>query len=140
MEKKVVICIGTDEAKYVRARLSLLLVENGKVGFRHYHSLAIEPGADLAALRAGADAVISDPINGIPFAPWPSIPDDEWEKVEKCCTVIHTPEVLIKATKEAKAELAKVQAARSALAEESEMLAQELAAVAAQRGTQVVDA
>lgn len=96
MEKKIVICIGTDESNHVRARLSLLLVDDGKTVSRQYHSLAIEPGADLSALRSGAETAISDPRNEIPLAPWPAIPDEEWEKVEKCCALIQTPAVVQK--------------------------------------------
>lgn len=131
--KKIVICIGTDEEKHVRARLSLLLMEGGKIGFRHYHSISIAPGDDLAAIRAGNEANIADPNSGIPLAPWPAISDDEWEKVEKCCAVVHTTDVLIKASDEQEAMIADIRELRATVAAEQEALEQEQAAVAALR-------
>jgi len=117
IEKRIEICIGTDRSKHVRARLSLLLVDDGNVIHEHYHSISIEPGADLAALRAGNEAHIAKPGGGVPGAPWPPIPDDEWAKVEKCCTVVHTPDVLFKASAEQDALVAEVQSKRAILAE-----------------------
>jgi len=135
--KQIVICIGTDEAKHVRARVSLLLMEGAEVINRQYHSISIGPGDDLAAIRAGNEAHIAKPGGGVPGAPWPAIPDDEWIKVEKCCAVVHTPDVLFKATKETKAKLAEVRAARAALANEMETLDQEHAALVAKRAALV---
>jgi len=117
IEKKIEICIGTDRSKHVRARLSLLLVDDGNVINEHYHSISIEPGADLAALRAGNEAHIAKPGGGVPGAPWPAIPDAEWEKVEKCCAVVHTPDVLTKASAEQDTLIAEVQSKRALLAE-----------------------
>lgn len=130
MEKKIVVCIGTDESKHVRARLSLLLVEGTEVVSRQYHSINIEPGADLAALRAGNEAHIAKPGGGVVGAPWPSIPDEEWEKVEKCCVVIHTPEVLFDATEEVNAQIEYLREQRAALAQEIAALTDESAALA----------
>jgi len=117
IEKKIEICIGTDRSKHVRARLSLLLVDGSNVINEHYHSISIEPGADLAALRAGNEAHIAKPDGGVPRAPWPEIPDAEWQKVEKCCVVVHTPDVLIKASAEQTALTAEIQGKRAALAQ-----------------------
>lgn len=133
MEKQIVVCIGTDEAKHVRARLSLMLVEGDEVIHRHYHSISIEPGADLAALRAGNEAHIAKPGGGVPGAPWPAIPDDEWEKVEKCCAVVHTPDVLIKASDEQEAMIADVRALRASVAAERVALEEEGAKLQAKR-------
>jgi hypothetical protein len=94
IEKKIEICIGTDRAKNVRARISLLLVDDGNVIHEHYHSIAIEPGADLASLRATNEKHIATPNGGIPGAPWPAIPDDEWYKVVAVVNILHTPKVV----------------------------------------------
>jgi hypothetical protein len=141
IEKIIEICIGTDRSKHIRARLSLLLVDGGNVIHEHYHSISIEPGADLAALRAGNEAHIAKPGGGVPGAPWPAIPDDEWAKVEKCCVVVHTPDVLFKATAEVEAQIADIQAKRAILAEaralaksESEALQADLGELARLRG------
>lgn len=133
MEKRIVICIGTDESKHVRARLSLLLMEGEDVGFRHYHSISIEPGADLVEVRAANEAHIAKPGGGVPMAPWPAIPDEEWEKVEKCCTVIHTPEILFAATTEVEAQLADIRQKRAALEKETKRAETEAQALAAQK-------
>jgi hypothetical protein len=122
IEKKIVVCIGTDEAKHVRARLSLLLIEDGNVISRRYHSIECVPGADLAALRADNEADIAAPNSLVPGAPWPSIPDDEWEKVEKCCAVVHTPDVMFRATAEVEAQIADILQKRALLAQETEAL------------------
>src|SRR5690348_13970422 len=94
IEKKIEICVGTDRAKFLRARLSLLIVENGRVLSEQYHSINIEPGADTDALRAANEAHLADPNGGIPGAPWPKIPDSEWADVEACIGIIHKPEVV----------------------------------------------
>ena len=119
IEKRIEICIGTDRAKHVRARLSLLLVDGANVINEQYHSISIEPGADLAALRAGNEAHIAKSDGGVPGAPWPAIPDDEWEKVVKCCTVVHTPDVLIKASAEQDALISEVRAKRAVVEAET---------------------
>ena len=126
IEKKVVICIGTDEAKHVRARLSLLLIDGNEVISRQYHSISIEPGANLAAIRAGNEAHIAKPNGGVPGAPWPAIPDNEWEKVEKCCTAVHDQAVLFKSTVEAKRQLADLKLKRAELTKETEALEAEV--------------
>jgi hypothetical protein len=137
IEKRIEICIGTDRSKHVRARLSLLLVDGANVINEHYHSISIEPGADLTALRSGNEAHIAKPDGGVPGAPWPAIPDSEWEKVEMCCAVVHTPDVLIKASAEQTALTAEIQGKLSVLAEaralaksESEALQTDLAELA----------
>ena len=129
IEKQIVICIGTDRAKNVRARLSLLLVDGGNIIHEHYHSISIEPGADLAALRASNEAHIAKPNGGVPGAPWPAIPDSEWEKVEKCCTVVHTPDVLFEATAEVQAQIAELRQKRAAISDEKAAFDGEIAAL-----------
>jgi len=129
--KQIVICIGTDEAKHVRARVSLLLMEGAEVINRQYHSISIGPGDDLAAIRAGNEAHIAKPGGGVPGAPWPAIPDDEWIKVEKCCAVVHTPDVLIKASAEQESMIADVRELRATVASEFAALKEEQAVVAA---------
>ena len=126
IEKKVLVCLGTDEAKHVRARLSLLLIDGDEIINRQYHSISIEPGADLVALRAGNEAHLAKPGGGVPGAPWPAIPDAEWEKVEKCCTVVHDAAVLFKATADAKRKLADLKVQRAELARETEALEAEI--------------
>lgn len=98
MEKKIVVSIGTDEQVGIRARLSLLVVEGEQVLSRQYHSIGIVPGADLVALRNANEQHLAQPfaISGIPGAPWPSIPEEEWNKVKAVIDVFHTPEVVMK--------------------------------------------
>lgn len=126
IEKKVVICLSTDEAKHVRARLSLLLIDGDEVLSRQYHSISLEPGADLAAIRVGNEAHLAKPGGGVPGAPWPAIPDSEWEKVEKCCAVVHTPDVLFKETAKQKALIAEARRNREVLAEEIQLMEAEV--------------
>ena len=59
-----------------------------------YHSVNIEPGSDLAAIRAVVEAHLANPDGGIPGAPWPAIPDDVWNTVEGACALVQTPEVV----------------------------------------------
>lgn len=94
IEKKIELCIGSDRQKLLRARLSLLVVENGRVLSEQYHSISIEPGADLAAIRAANEAHLANPDGGIPGAPWPKIPDAEWADVEQHIAILHKPEVV----------------------------------------------
>lgn len=95
MKKSIEICIGTDRAQGVRARLSLLVTDDdGAVISEQYHSAAISPGDDLTALRATLDKHLSTKGGGVPGAPWPAIPDSEWVKVEGVVNVFHTPAVV----------------------------------------------
>lgn len=94
IEKKIVVCIGTDRIGNVRARLSLMVVDGASVLSEHYHSINIAPGEDMAALRAVNEANIADADGGVPGAPWGAIPDAEWEKVEQVVSAIQTPEVV----------------------------------------------
>ena len=108
IEKKIELCIGTDRSKFLRARLSLLVVEDGRTLSEQYHSINIEPGGNLAAIRAANEAHLANPDGGIPGAPWPRIPDAEWAEVEQHIAIVHKPEVVsayrarIAAAKEAK--------------------------------------
>lgn len=95
MQKKIEVCIGTDRAGFVRARLSLIVLDdNGAEMLERYHSVNLEPGSDLAATRAAVEAHLANPDGGIPGAPWPAIPDDVWDTVEKTCALIQTPAII----------------------------------------------
>ena len=94
IEKKITICIGTDDSKHFRARLSLWYVENSVWDRRGYHSINIEPGADLAYIRSANELHLADPNGGVPGAPWPKIPDAEWAEVEQHIAIVHKPEVV----------------------------------------------
>lgn len=94
MEKKIIVCIGTDSQDGLRARLSLLIVDGGAVLSERYHSVAIAPGDDIQRIRSHVEAHLADANGGIPGAPWPAIPDAEWAKVAGCVGVLHTPEVV----------------------------------------------
>jgi hypothetical protein len=90
LEKKILICIGTDQAKNVRARLSLLVLEGEKVLSEQFHSVTLQPGHDLEAVRALVEEHIGREGGGVPLAPWPKIPDAEWRRVERVCQIFHT--------------------------------------------------
>ena len=105
IEKKIEICIGTDRTKHLRARLSLLVVEDGRILSEQYHSINIEPGANLAAIRAANEAHLANPNGGIPGAPWPKIPDAEWAEVEQHIAIVHKPEVVAAYRERTKAKL-----------------------------------
>lgn len=95
MKKTIECCIGTDRAGFVRARLSLILLnDTGAELLERYHSVNIEPGANLAATRAAVEAHLANPDGGIPGAPWPAIPDDVWNTVEGACALVQTPAVI----------------------------------------------
>lgn len=96
IEKKIECCIGTDRAGNVRARLSLLVVENDKVISEQYHSVSIEPGADKTAIKSAIDAHLTDQNSSIPGAPWPTIPDEAWTDVVAHCAIVQKPELVAK--------------------------------------------
>ena len=106
--KKIEVCVGTDRAKFLRVRLSLLVVEGDTVLSEQYHSINIEPGGNLAVIRAANEAHLANPDGGILGAPWPKIPDAEWAEVEQHIAIVHKPEVVtayrarIASTKEAR--------------------------------------
>jgi hypothetical protein len=91
MQKKIVVCIGTDRGGNVRARFSLLLMDGDDVMNEHYHSMSIAATDDLAAARRAVESHLAMPKekSGIPLAPWPAIPDAEWDKVVRVCEVFH---------------------------------------------------
>lgn len=95
IEKKIEVCIGTDRAKCVRVRLSLMIVDNGKVVSEHYHSMNIEPGANADLIRADVEEHIGSENSGIPFAPWPKIPDAEWQRAVAHIEVEHTTDAVL---------------------------------------------
>jgi hypothetical protein len=91
MEKKIVVCIGTDRAGDVRVRLSLLLMVSGRVVSEKFHSAMITSKDSLDDVRARIEAHLAMPeeASGIEFAPWPTIPEAEWAKVQVVCDVFH---------------------------------------------------
>ena len=97
IEKRIELCIGTDRQKFVRARLSLLVIDTDNPDVpmaEHYHSINVAPGDDLARIRAANEAHLADPKGGIPGAPWPKIPDDAWADFESHLAIVHTPAVV----------------------------------------------
>ncbi len=103
IERKIQICIGTDISRHVRARLSLLIIDGETVISEQYHSISIEPGADLARIRAVNEASLE---SGVPGGPWPKIPDEEWADLERHVAIVQKPEVVeayIKAQAQARA-------------------------------------
>ena len=96
IEKKIEICIGSDRTKILRVRLSLLIVEDGRVLSEQYHSIQIHPGADLAYIRTANEVHLADPNGAIPGAPWPKIPDKDWDDIKAHCNIIHKPDIIEK--------------------------------------------
>lgn len=88
MDKAIEACIGSARDKSVRVRLSLLLLDNGKVVFEHFHSINLMPGDDYSAARAVVEQHLAAPDSGIPWAPWPAIPDSEWSKIEAVLSIL----------------------------------------------------
>jgi hypothetical protein len=94
VEKRVEICVGTDRSKAFIARLSLLLIIDGQIANEYYHRIPIQPGDDLSVIRAANENNLLDPNSGIPFGPWPKIPDEEWQEVEQLVGIVHKPSVV----------------------------------------------
>lgn len=92
--KRIDVCVGTDRGRNVRIRLSLLVVDDatGEILAEKYHSVVAEPDADLAGIRESIEAHLALPGGGVPGAPWPKIPDVEWQEVVDVCAILHTPE------------------------------------------------
>lgn len=93
--KKIDICVGTDRGRNIKVRLSLMMVDEiGDVLSEQYHGGTLHPGDDPQALRDAWDAHLSMPKaqSGIPGAPWPAIPDAEWNEVLAIVKALHTPE------------------------------------------------
>lgn len=91
--KKIDICVGTDRARNIRVRLSLMIVddESGDVVSEQFHSGVLQPGDDPQVLRDTWEAHLAMK-GGIPGAPWPKIPDAEWAEVVAIVGVLHTDE------------------------------------------------
>jgi hypothetical protein len=117
IEKKITICVGTDRSKHFAVRLSLMLVDDGRILSEQYHRINIAPGADLAIIRALNEAHLADPKGSVPGSPWPSIPDDEWAEVEAMIGIVHKPEVVAAY----EAQLAAQQAEEQRLADEQRL-------------------
>ena len=96
--KKIDICVGTDRKRNVRVRLSLLFIDDasGAVIAEKYHSGVLCPGDNPQALRDAWEAHLANPDGGIPGAPWPKIPDAEWNEVLAIVCALHTPERIAK--------------------------------------------
>ena len=96
--KKIDICVDTDRQRNIRVCLSLMVVddESSDVLSEQYHSGVLQHGDDPAALRAAWDAHLSQK-GSIPGAPWPAIPDAEWNEVLAVVAALHTPERVAKA-------------------------------------------
>jgi len=91
MMKKIEVCIGTDRQGGVRARLSLIILDDdGTQIAERYHSFVLLPGDEPAAAREEVERHLADPAGGIPNAPWPKIPDAEWAKVIAVLPAFHT--------------------------------------------------
>lgn len=99
IEKRIAVCIGTDRAGNVRARLSLMLADGDNIISESYHSVSIAPGEDADQIRAAVENHIgmSAEESGVPGSPWPAIPDDEWAKIIGVMNVIQTPDVVLAA-------------------------------------------
>ena len=113
--KKIDICVGTDRERNIRVRLSLLFIDDasGTVIAEKYHSGTLQPGDNPQSLRDAWDAHLSNPDGGIPGAPWPKIPDAEWNEVLAIVNTLHTPErIAVRRERDRKnAELLAAQAA-----------------------------
>lgn len=94
--KKVDVCIGTDRARNIRVRLSLIYCDDGtgEVISEKFHSFNLSPIDDPVVVSAAVEAHLAQPqaVSGIPGAPWPKIPDAEWQEVLDCVKIMHTPE------------------------------------------------
>lgn len=93
MQKLIKSQVEVTPDKHIGVRLSLQIVNGEKVDFQHYHRFPIlPPGSDLANWRAAVETHIANADGGIPFAPWPAIPDSEWAEVEAVASLAWTPE------------------------------------------------
>lgn len=93
--KKIDICVSTDRERNLSVHLSLMYVDDdtGDVVSEHCHPGVLHPGDDPAVLRATWNAHLAQPksVSGIPGAPWPAIPDAEWNEVLAMIPILHTP-------------------------------------------------
>jgi hypothetical protein len=98
MAQKIEICIGTDRDGGVRVRLSLLMLDDQQLISEHYHSMMLMPGDDAAEARRMLEQhlAMSKAASGIPGAPWPRIPDEEWAKVLAVLPVFHTAAAVLR--------------------------------------------
>lgn len=94
IEKQLKICIGTDRVGFLRARLSLMLVDtdSGTVLTEHFHSVNIAPGDDLSVVRALVERDLA--AGWIKKQVWPAITDLQWADVEAHAAIVHKPEVI----------------------------------------------
>lgn len=97
--KQIKVCIGTDDKKNIRVRLSLIAGEGMPP---LYHSIALSPGDSVGNIRSLVEAHLAMPYEDskIPGAPWPKIPDEEWAEVEQIVSILHTPERIAKRVSE----------------------------------------
>lgn len=109
MEKQIGLQVEITRDKSINIRMSLMIVDAGKVQFEHYHRFAMQPGANLAETRKMIEDHLAMSDAGIPFAPWGPIPESEWQEVVQHSLITFTPERVV-------AHANKVAAARAVLA------------------------
>lgn len=116
--KTIDVCIGTDRARNVRVRLSLLVVNDvsGTVEAEHYHSVSLAPDDDVTATMMLIEQHLANPNGGIPGAPWPGIPPEVIAEITAYIGIAHTPERVAKRRAE-KAAAALIQAQEQAAAQ-----------------------
>lgn len=97
--KKIDVCVGMDRARNLMIRLSLLIVDDDNpeiVLAEQFLRWSASPGDNLTDIRSQLEIGIGNPDSGIPGAPWPKIPDEEWAEVEQIAAILHTPERVAK--------------------------------------------
>jgi hypothetical protein len=112
--KIIKVAIGTDAGLGFRARLSLIVQDDdGAVLSDRPHSINVNPTDDIDEVRAAVEQHLAQPFeqSGIPGAPWPAIPDDEWRKAVAMRAIWHPAEVIADCRARAAEEQARQQAA-----------------------------
>lgn len=96
MDKRIEVCIGTSRDNTVRVRLSLIVFDENSDLSENFHSMNLAPGDSLEDARTALESHLSQnfSVSGIPGAPWPPIPDEEWQKVTGVIPVFHTKSVV----------------------------------------------
>lgn len=82
MEKRIVVDAIDRQLDGVRqVKLALQIVEGKDIVHSQWHRFTILLNVDLAQLREGLEAQLTNPASGIPNAPWLVISDAEWGKL-----------------------------------------------------------
>ena len=111
MEKVIKLQTEVTPDKDIRARLSLQILDGDKMGFQHYHCFPpMPPGENLDSWRTAIEENIGDVNSGIPFAPWPAIPDAEWNEVKAVAAMVWTPDRVAAQKEKESAAIAAAQA------------------------------